>query len=46
MILFRVVDDNVVDVVQIDFTAQVLHELAAEFMIDGIDQYVLPSRMR
>ncbi|SAE25512.1 Uncharacterised protein [Enterobacter cloacae] len=40
MILFRVVDDNVVDLIQIDFAAQVLHELAAEFVIDGIDQDV------
>ena len=40
VILFRVVDDDVVDVVQIDFAAQVLHELAAEFVIDGIDQDV------
>ncbi len=40
VVLFRMVDDDVVDVVQIDFTAQVLHELAAEFVIDGIDQHV------
>lgn len=40
MILFRVVDDNVVDLIQIDFAAQILHELAAEFVIDGIDQDV------
>ncbi|SAF38849.1 Uncharacterised protein [Enterobacter cloacae] len=40
VILFRVVDDDVVDVIQIDFAAQVLHELAAEFVIDGIDQNV------
>ncbi len=40
VILFRMVDDDVVDVVQIDFAAQVLHELAAEFVIDGIDQDV------
>ena len=40
MVLFRVVDDDVVDGVQVDFTAQVLHELAAELVIDGIDQHV------
>ena len=40
MILLRVVDDDVVDGVQIDFAAQVLHELAAELVIDGIDQHI------
>ena len=40
VIFFRMVDDDVVDGVQVDFTAQVLHELAAELVIDGIDQYV------
>ena len=40
VILLRVVDDDVVDGVQIDFAAQVLHELAAELVIDGIDQHV------
>ncbi|MNP73697.1 hypothetical protein D3C76_1704510 [compost metagenome] len=34
------INDDVVDGVQIDFAAQVLHELAAEFVIDGIDQDV------
>ena len=40
MVLFGVVNDDIVEVSQIDFAAQVLHELAAEFMIDGIDQHV------
>ncbi len=40
VILLRVVDDDVVDGVQIDFAAQVLHELAAELVIDGIDQHI------
>ena len=42
VVLFRVVDDDVVDRVQVDFAAQVLHELAAELVIDGIDQHVFP----
>ncbi|MND84923.1 hypothetical protein D3C80_768260 [compost metagenome] len=38
VIFFRVVNDDVVDGVQIDFAAQVLHELTAESVIDSIDQ--------
>ncbi len=40
VILFGVVNDDVVDHRQIDLAAQVLHELAAEFVIDGINQHV------
>ncbi|STV93532.1 Uncharacterised protein [Klebsiella pneumoniae] len=40
MVLFGVVNDDIVEVGEVDFAAQVLYELAAEFMIDGIDQHV------
>ncbi len=40
VVLFGVVNNDVVEVGEVDFAAQVLHELAAEFMIDGIDQHV------
>ena len=36
MVLFGVVNDDIVEVGEVDFAAQVLYELAAEFMIDGI----------
>ena len=38
VVFFRVVDNDVVDVVQVDFAAQVLHEFAAEFVVNGVDQ--------
>ncbi|MNP24972.1 hypothetical protein D3C76_1177630 [compost metagenome] len=40
VIFFSMVNDDVVDIGQVNFTAQVLHELTAEFMIDGVDQHV------
>jgi hypothetical protein len=40
VVFFRVVDNDVVNGVEVDLRAQVLHKLAAEFMIDGINQYV------
>ena len=38
MVFFRVVNHDVVNIGKIDLATQVLHELAAEFMIDGINQ--------
>ena len=40
MVLFRVVDNDVIDIGEVDFAAQILHEFTAEFMIDGIDQHI------
>ena len=40
MVLFRMVDNDVIDIGEVNFTAQVLHEFATEFMIDGIDQHI------
>ncbi|WP_377519181.1 hypothetical protein [Microbulbifer taiwanensis] len=42
MILLGVVDHHKIDDSEIDLGRQVLHELAAELVIDGIDQHVLP----
>ena len=40
MVFFCVVDNDVVNGVEVDLRAQVLHKFAAEFMIDSINQYV------
>ena len=40
VVFFRVVNNDVVNGVEVDLRAQVLHKLATEFMIDGINQYV------
>ncbi|CQZ65332.1 Uncharacterised protein [Salmonella enterica subsp. enterica serovar Typhi] len=41
MVFFGMVNDDVVDVREVDFTAQILHKLTAKLMIDGIDQHIL-----
>ena len=40
MVLLSMVDNDVINIGEVDFTAQVLHEFTAEFMIDGIDQHI------
>ncbi|MNY10689.1 hypothetical protein D3C86_1436780 [compost metagenome] len=42
VILLGVVDHHIIDGSEIDLRRQVLHELPAELVIDGIDQHVLP----
>ena len=42
VILLGVVDHHVVDGGEIDLGRQVLHELPAELVIDGVDQHVFP----
>lgn len=46
VVLFSMVNYDVIDIRQIDFITQVLHKFAAEFMVDGVDQHVFSSRMR
>lgn len=41
MVFFGMVNDDVVDIREVDFTAQILHKLTAKLMIDGIDQHIL-----
>ena len=40
VVLFCMVNHDVIDIRQIDFITQVLHKFAAEFMVDGVDQHV------
>ena len=40
VVLFSMVNYDVIDIRQIDFITQVLHKFAAEFMVDGVDQHV------
>ncbi|CCJ76068.1 hypothetical protein BN135_1132 [Cronobacter muytjensii 530] len=40
VILFGVVDNDVVDIRKIDFAAQVIDKIAAEFVVDGVDQHI------
>lgn len=41
VVLFGMVDDDVIDARQVDLAGQVEDELAAEAMVDGVDQYGL-----
>ena len=38
MVFFRMVNDDVVDICQVNFTAQVLHEFTAKLVVYGINQ--------
>ncbi|MNT62029.1 hypothetical protein D3C72_1997170 [compost metagenome] len=41
VVLFGMVDDDVIDARQVDLAGQVEDELAAEAMVDGVDQHGL-----
>ena len=38
VVFFRMVNDDVIDICQVDFTAQVLHEFTAKLVVYCIDQ--------